>query len=70
MNEYTVFNHYNLQQNKTPLHVAKNKQVAEILILNGADVNSRDMNVSMFNIGDKQSTCCIVTVDGVSSSLR
>ncbi|CAC5372567.1 unnamed protein product [Mytilus coruscus] len=31
-------------ENKTPLHVARNKEVAEILIQNGADINSRDSN--------------------------
>ncbi|CAC5411871.1 unnamed protein product [Mytilus coruscus] len=33
---------YILKQHDTPLHVAKNKEVAEILIQNGAKVNSRD----------------------------
>ncbi|CAG2250608.1 unnamed protein product [Mytilus edulis] len=33
--------------NQTPLHVTKDIEVALILIQNGADVNSRDSNVSM-----------------------
>lgn len=34
-------------KNQTPLHLTKNIQIAEILIQSGADVNSRDIVVSM-----------------------
>ncbi|CAG2223126.1 unnamed protein product [Mytilus edulis] len=36
-------------ENETPLNLARNKEVAEILIYSGVDVNSRDSNVSMYH---------------------
>lgn len=41
---------YILLQNQTPLHLVKNDEIADILILNGANVNSRDINVSMYDV--------------------
>lgn len=37
-------------QNQSPLHTVRNKDIAEILVQNGADVNSRDINVSMYGV--------------------
>ncbi|VDI07818.1 Hypothetical predicted protein, partial [Mytilus galloprovincialis] len=39
-------------ENQTALHVTKDKQVAEMLIKNGADANSRDIHVSMYYSGN------------------
>lgn len=50
--KYTVsmFACYIFQKNETPLHWSINIEVAEILIQHGADVYSRDNNVSMYDV--------------------